>query len=1084
MNMRGTESRQPLHTTRLLAEILLIVACAEACVLLLLPHVGRTAAPEAQVGLHVLMLALLAIPPTAWRIRQAIHPTRGASNAQPRSGAWRTWAVSVATLLAGLAFTVVATTSAIEQSSATARARFDRITQMLVAGTSERIGQTLHGLLAVRALYASSVEVTRAELQAFVASHELEREFPGAIGMGFIERVARSDVDAFIARERLDGCPEFAIHAVPDVDVPPGAEHDLYVIKHCFPRHRNASAWGLDIGSESRRRVAAEAAVSTGQATITQKIQLVQDARRQTGFLLFLPVFEKGTSPTTPEERTKTLTGLAYMPILLEEAVSGIYDSADGMLDFEIFDGAVPSAATRLYDHDGHLEHVEGTIDAGHFAGRMFRTETTLDIGSHRWTVITSTTPAFEATVRNGLPLMIALGGTAMSMLLAGIVMSLGVSHMRAVELLRAKQQAENAMRENETIFRALNGHSIVSVADTSGRIVQVNDEFCRISGYSREELVGKDHRILNSGTHPREFWQHVWQTMLSGRAWQGEVCNRTKDGSLFWVQTVMAPCRDSEGNLVNFISIRNDVTSRKQYEQKLLESAELIELKNRDLAAMAERAHRVVDDVSHEFRTPLAVIKEFSSIISDGLAGPVTEQQTKYLKIMSSAVVDLNHMVEDLLDSSKLRAGRLRVDRRPQCMKQVFTAGRTTLARKASNRCIVIEEQVEEGLPAVFADEEKVRRVISNLMTNAIKFSPENGVIELSAKRGPREGEVTVSVTDHGPGLSQEDINRLFGRFQQVSTARNVSAKGFGLGLSIAQELAWLNLGKLSVTSEKGKGATFSFTLPVNEPHAILEHYFETIGCSDRPDPTTVLLRATTEVGRGDPTEPLAFLASVTYPTDLVLPAVDEVAGAEGAEPTRAAWWVLGRTSSAEKWATRLHEARTALLGNEGVDLAPLQVDAVGSWRHPEELERARTEVIQRVAGRETMNARVLIIDDEWTIQQALQARLLANGFEVLMACDGPTGIETARTQRPDVILLDLRMPDMDGFEVLQQLRATPEAASIPVIFLTANVQDTVKQKALSAGASGFLPKPYEPTVVLEAIRRAKAHPAEPAAT
>jgi len=129
-------------------------------------------------------------------------------------------------------------------------------------------------------------------------------------------------------------------------------------------------------------------------------------------------------------------------------------------------------------------------------------------------------------------------------------------------------------------------------------------------------------------------------------------------------------------------------------------------------------------------------------------------------------------------------------------------------------------------------------------------------------------------------------------------------------------------------------------------------------------------------------------------------------------------------------------------------------------------------------------MNARVLIIDDEWTIQQALQARLLAHGFEVLMACDGPSGIETARQQHPDVILLDLRMPDMDGFEVLQHLRASPEAASIPVIFLTANVQDTVKQKALSAGASGFLPKPYEPTVVLEAIRRATSRPAEPVAT
>lgn len=1076
--------KQPLHTPRLLAEILLIVAIAEAGVMLVLPHVAEPSTQAAWVGLDVLMLLLLTVPALVWRVQRAVHRTRATTHHEvSRKGAWKTWAAAGATLSAGLAFTAFATHGAAKQSAAAARAQFDRITQVLVAGTSERIGQTLHGLLAIRGLYASSETVTRAELETFVACHELEREFPGAIGMGFIERVLRSDVDAFVERERLDGCPDFAIRTVPGVDLPPESENDLYVIKHCFPRSRNASAWGLDIGSEQRRRNAAEAAVFTGQPTITQKIQLVQDQGRQTGFLLFLPVFRHGTSPHTPEARAAELEGLAYMPILLEEAVAGIFDTTGGMLDFEIFDGTVPSSAARLYDHDRHLEQVDGTIDDSHFAERMFRTATVLAVGGHKWTISTSTTPAFEKSVHSGLPLMIALGGTAMTMLLAGLAMSLGVSHWRSVELAHAKQQAEDAMRENETIFRALNGHSIVSIADTGGRIVQVNDEFCRISGYPREELIGKDHRVLNSGTHPREFWQNVWKTILSGRAWQGEVCNRAKDGSLYWVQTVMAPCRDAEGRVVNFISIRNDITARKQYEQKLLESADLIERKNRDLAAMAERAHRVVDDVSHEFRTPLAVIKEFSSIISDGLAGPVSEQQTKYLKIMSAAVVDLNHMVEDLLDSSKLRAGRLRVDRRPQCMKQVFAAGRVTLARKASNRCIVIEEKVEEGLPPVFADEEKVRRVISNLMTNAIKFSPENGVIELSARRGPREGEVTVSVTDHGPGLSQEDINRLFGRFQQVSTARNVSAKGFGLGLSIAQELAWLNLGKLSVVSEKGKGATFSFTLPVNEPHAILEHYFETIGCSDRPDPTTVLLRATA-TDKGEPGEPHAFLASVTYPTDLVLPAVERTDDAAEAEARPRAWWVLGRTSSAEKWANRIREARTALLGHEGVELSQLQIDAVGSWRHPEELDRAREAVIERVAGRENMNARVLIIDDEWTIQQALQARLMAHGFEVLMACDGPSGIETARQQHPDVILLDLRMPDMDGFEVLQHLRATPEASSIPVIFLTANVQDTVKQKALSAGAAGFLPKPYEPTVVLEAIRRATTRPAEPAAT
>ncbi len=127
-------------------------------------------------------------------------------------------------------------------------------------------------------------------------------------------------------------------------------------------------------------------------------------------------------------------------------------------------------------------------------------------------------------------------------------------------------------------------------------------------------------------------------------------------------------------------------------------------------------------------------------------------------------------------------------------------------------------------------------------------------------------------------------------------------------------------------------------------------------------------------------------------------------------------------------------------------------------------------------------MTTKVLIIDDEWTIQQALRARLAANGFEVLVAGDGPSGIETARESRPDVILLDLRMPDIDGFEVLRRLRASDQTARIPVVFLTANVLDTVRQQAKSAGAAGFLAKPYDAAAVIDCIRTAAARTPEPA--
>lgn len=388
---------------------------------------------------------------------------------------------------------------------------------------------------------------------------------------------------------------------------------------------------------------------------------------------------------------------------------------------------------------------------------------------------------------------------------------------------------------------------------------------------------------------------------------------------------------------------------SRAAHERDMARSLAIIDRQNKELMEMADRAHHAVDDVSHEFRTPLAVIKEFASIITDGLAGPVSAKQAEYLKIMDGAVIELNHMVEDLLDSSKLRAGRLRVDRREHRIADIFAKGKVALERKAATRMIMIESRVEDDLPPVFADEEKVRRVISNLITNAIKFSPESGRILLAASRSTRPAEIVISVTDQGPGLSATDIDRLFNRFQQAATARNVSAKGFGLGLSIAQELAWLNLGCVSVQSEKGKGATFSFTLPVYDCDAVIRRYFETLVNHDRPGEELALVRI--EIGEISGEcgleEPRAFLASATYPTDLILPADHSESNSGG---THGSLWVLGRTKSATAWTTRLRAARAEMRADSACNLADLDIDLHETWMLPNQYAEIAERIIHAV--------------------------------------------------------------------------------------------------------------------------------------
>lgn len=430
---------------------------------------------------------------------------------------------------------------------------------------------------------------------------------------------------------------------------------------------------------------------------------------------------------------------------------------------------------------------------------------------------------------------------------------------------------------------------------------------------------------------------------------WKCEYRVRFEDGTEEWLLGNAVPQREPDGGTLWHGFIQN-ISERKRVEGTLLQSRRIIGQQNVELSRMADRAHRVVDDVSHEFRTPLAVIKEFASIIRDGIAGPVSDDQARYLEIMSGAVVDLNHMVEDLLDSSKLRAGILRVERQGHSVADIFEAVRPTLERKASSRSIRIVEEIADGLDRVFADEEKVRRVITNLMTNAIKFSPEGGQIVLSAGSGPRQGEISVSVTDRGPGLSAEEIAQIFGRFQQTDSGRDVTAKGFGLGLSIAHELTGLNLGRISVLSRKGAGSTFSFTLPACDTGSVLSHYFESLSAIERPGPTLALLRATTDAG-ADPDEPGAFLASMTYATDLVLPG-DGPGGREpqGGQPR--SWWVLGCTDSIGGWIDRILAARAQQIGDRPDSVGPLAIEVCGSWVWADGHDEAASAVQNAIAG------------------------------------------------------------------------------------------------------------------------------------
>ena len=279
-----------------------------------------------------------------------------------------------------------------------------------------------------------------------------------------------------------------------------------------------------------------------------------------------------------------------------------------------------------------------------------------------------------------------------------------------------------------------------------------------------------------------------------------------------------------SNKELQKFAIVRQNFLDKEILNKKILKE------KNQRLSELYETAHRFVDNVSHEFRTPLTVIKEFTSITRDGLAGDVSDQQREYLGIVINRVDDLSLMVDDMLDISRLEAGGLSMARTQCSAEQIIEHIKTTLETKAAARKVTLSVEIDPSLPPLYCDAEKIRRVIINLVINAFKFSDEGGHIVLKVTPRAENSEIVFCITDDGPGISPENLQAIFARFKQVSGNIRTSTKGFGLGLNIAKELVHLNFGDIDVKSELGKGSSFSFTVPTFDPPKILHRFLDKV--------------------------------------------------------------------------------------------------------------------------------------------------------------------------------------------------------------------------------------------------------------
>lgn len=345
------------------------------------------------------------------------------------------------------------------------------------------------------------------------------------------------------------------------------------------------------------------------------------------------------------------------------------------------------------------------------------------------------------------------------------------------------------------------------------------------------------------------------------------------------------------------------------------------LEHKNARLADLTDTAHRFVDDVAHEFRTPLAVIKEFASILADGLGGEVTEKQTEFLDFIVDATRDLATLIDDFLDSSKLRAQTLRIDRQAHNIHDLVDSVWPMLESRANVRRVTIERAVSADLPEIYADADKVRRTLINLVVNAIKFSPQGSNVRVSAETLGQHA-VGISVADQGAGMSAEVLEALFERFEQALGGAPSDTKGFGLGLSIVRDLVAINLGSMNIDSTPGEGSTFAFTLPINNASSVIESVAALTKLRD-PAAHLSVLKITSTQPPQDIHALISRVAAMCYSTDVLRPA-----------PDGRSLIAIGDTRTPDAWRDRLLAAdRVARARPGGQDHADLIIDTLGSW-------------------------------------------------------------------------------------------------------------------------------------------------------
>ncbi|MCI0415868.1 response regulator [bacterium] len=584
-----------------------------------------------------------------------------------------------------------------------------------------------------------------------------------------------------------------------------------------------------------------------------------------------------------------------------------------------------------------------------------------------------------------------------------------------------------------------------VLMADKNDEIVVMNQAAKKILRVSRrEDSISKKYFQETLGFYPF--------TLTKGLVHKAGLQATIKEEIKVFDKTlhsVVSPVYDIDGNQTGTVVVLRDITEMKETE---------------------ERKSDFLSVISHELRTPLASIGGSLDLVLDNVVGAINEKQRRYLELAKDSCQKLNVVIDDLLDISKFEKGKMEIHMEPISIIQLVEEVAEKFQPSAMEKDIVIKLEKPSQDAKVYSDYNRLVQVMNNLLSNAIKFTPQQGEIEirvfLPKVLSPHVG---ISVKDTGPGIRAEDLERVFDKFEQVRHSETRKIGGTGLGLAISRSIIEAHKGKIWVESKPGEGAKFIFLLPVEKRATVSPEIYADLGePSEEAEIQAIIIAADADSAylmKGILLErncrvTLSYSAQDGFemirqkPPQLIIMDLD-----------------LDPGSGVQLIDILSHDLETS-----GIPIIAFSKDEpeqvlpfpnVAHIKKPIEINaflQALSTALLKIRGGDKRK-KILLVDDDESLRMIAREALQYQNYVVIEASDGNQALELLRVHKPDLVLLDIMLPGVDGLKIAQIVKSNISTSHIPVIFLTAKGQTEDKVRALKSGGDDYLVKPFDST-------------------